>query len=458
MNEQLKIYIETYGCQMNEYDSELVRSICVARGFGLTDSLDSADVILLNTCAVRERAHLKVYGRLQRLKGEKARRGGRPLTVGVLGCMAQNLKQDLVDGHDHVDFVAGPDSYRELPDLIETARGNGSGANAALALSRTETYSGVDPVRSGGVNAWIAVMRGCDNMCTFCVVPYTRGRERSRDPRGVIAEVEALVTQGYKQVTLLGQNVNSYRHGSYRFADLMRMVGDVPGVERVRFTSPHPKDFPLELIRSIAEHPNLCSHIHLPLQAGSDRVLELMRRTYTNAGFRRLVETMRSEIPNLGLTTDVIVGFPTETPDEYEETRQLMDEVRFDAAFIFKYSERQGTYAQRKLPDDVAKEEKTRRIVELVELQKGITGQINRSLVGTTQRMLVEEVDEKDPRRLMGRTDHFKTTIISAHEVEVGDLLDVEITSARGATLFGTRTGSVRRVAAEMVPLRKLVV
>ena len=448
MDGQLSIYIETYGCQMNEYDSELVRSICATGGFGLADSVERADVVLLNTCAVRERAHLKVYGHLQRLKGEKSRRGGRMLTVGVLGCMAQNLKQDLIDGHDHVDFVAGPDSYRELPRLIDTARGGDGGTNAALSLSRTETYTGVDPVRSGGVNAWIAVMRGCDNMCTFCVVPYTRGRERSRDPRGVISEVEALVAQGYRQVTLLGQNVNSYRHDNYRFADLMRMVGDVPGVERVRFTSPHPKDFPPELIRAIADHPHLCSHIHLPLQAGSDRVLDLMRRTYTNAGFRELVDTMRDEIPDLGITTDVIVGFPTETASEYDETRELMKEVRFDAAFIFKYSERKGTFAQRKFPDDVAEEEKTRRIVELVELQKGITGEINRGLVGTRQRVLVEEVDEKDATRLIGRTDHFKTAIIPADQAQLGDLLEVDVTHTRGATLFGTRVGTVGHAVA----------
>lgn len=439
------VYIETYGCQMNEYDSELVKSILTGRGFALTDSFERADVVLLNTCAIRERAHLRIYGRLQSLKREKASRGERNLTVGILGCMAQNLKDDLLDGHDTIDFIAGPDSYRELPDLIDAARG-GVGGGAALRLSRTETYSGVDPVRSGGVNAWIAVMRGCDNMCTFCVVPYTRGRERSRDPEGVVAEVKALVRQGYRQVTLLGQNVNSYRYDNYRFADLMRMVGDVDGVERVRFTSPHPKDFPSDLIRAIAGHPNLCNHIHLPLQAGSDRVLELMRRTYTNRAFRDLVDEMRATIPALGLTTDIIVGFPTETASEYDQTRALMEDVRFDAAFIFKYSERKGTYAARKLPDDVAPEEKTRRIVELVELQKQITGEINSGLVGTTQEILVEEPHEKDPTRMIGRTDHFKIAIIPADGVAAGDIVTVRIDGAHGATLFGSSIA--RRVAA----------
>jgi len=403
------IFIETYGCQMNEYDSELVKSICGKEGYGVAGSAAQADVILLNTCAVRERAHLKVYGRLQMLRHEKASRGdGNRLTIGVLGCMAQNLKDDLRDGYDHIDFIAGPDSYRRLPDLIAAARGGG-GPVSDIKLSRTETYSGVDPVRSGGVNAWLAVMRGCDNMCTFCVVPFTRGRERSRDPEGVIDETRALAREGYRQVTLLGQNVNSYRHGDVAFADLIRRVADVPGIERVRFTSPHPKDFPRDLISAVAEHPNICGHIHLPLQAGNDRVLELMRRTYTNASFRELVAEMREVIPDLGLTTDVIVGFPTETDEEYEDTRRLMEDIRFDAAFIFKYSERKGTHAQRKLADDVTSVVKTDRT-----------------------------------SRLIGRTDNFKTTVVPAVGVRPGDVVGVTIVEVRGATLYG---GPVRGVA-----------
>jgi len=421
---------------MNVYDSELVRSICCKRGYGLATSCESADVVLLNTCAVRERAHLKVYGRLQQLKHEKALRD-QNLVIGVLGCMAQNLKDDLLDGHDQVDFVAGPDSYRNLPDLIDAARGIGDAPRAAIKLSRTETYSGVDPVRGAGVNAWIAVMRGCDNMCTFCVVPYTRGRERSRDPHGIVDEVRSLVAEGYRQVTLLGQNVNSYRHGDVRFADLMRMTGEVPGVERVRFTSPHPKDFPPELIDAIATHPALCPHIHLPLQAGSDRVLERMRRTYTNASFRGLVARMRDAIPGIAITTDVIVGFPSETEEEYEETRRLMEDVRFDAAFIFKYSERKGTVAERKMKDDVPDREKTRRIVELVELQKRITGEINSALAGSTQRVLVEGKDDRDVQCVSGRTDHFKTTVFPGDASLIGSTVDVRIERAHGATLYG---------------------
>ncbi len=435
----LNVYIETYGCQMNVYDSELVKSILVKRDFRLVERFDGADVVLINTCAIRERAHQKIYGRLQQLKHERAVRRDE-LTIGILGCMAQNLKQDLVDGHDHVDFVAGPDSYRHLPELIDAARGSLEAtpalAGAALKLSTTETYTGVDPVRSGGINAWIAVMRGCDNMCTFCVVPYTRGRERSRDPEGVVEEVRALVRDGYKQVTLLGQNVNSYRFGEVRFADLMRRVADVEGIERVRFISPHPKDFPVELIRAIAEHPKLCKHIHLPLQAGNDRVLELMRRTYTNAEFRALVDEMRATIPGLSLTTDVIVGFPTETAAEFDETLRLIEDVRFDAAFTFKYSERKGTYAQRKLRDDVTPEEKTKRIVALVELQKRITDEVNKALIGTEHDVLVEEHDEKHPGFVIGKTDHFKHTTFPADGAEIGDTIRVVIENAHGATLF----------------------
>lgn len=445
------VYIETYGCQMNVYDSELVKSILVQRDFRLTDRFDGADVVLINTCAIREKAHQKIYGRLQQLKRERALRRDK-LTIGILGCMAQNLKQDLVDGHDEVDFVAGPDSYRHLPELIDAARGvaGASGAHGdalkhALKLSTTETYTGVDPVRSGGVNAWIAVMRGCDNMCTFCVVPYTRGRERSRDPEGVVDEVRALVRDGYKQVTLLGQNVNSYRFGDVRFADLMRRVADVPGIERVRFISPHPKDFPVELIRAIAEHPKLCKHVHLPMQAGNDRVLELMRRTYTNAEFRALVDEMRGTISGLALTTDVIVGFPTETASEFDETLRLIEDVRFDAAFTFKYSERKGTYAQRKLPDDVPAEEKTRRIVVLVDLQKRITDGINRAQVGTEHEVLLEERDAKRADHLVGKTDTFKHTILAADGAEIGDTVRVVVEDAHGATLYARALQPARR-------------
>jgi tRNA-2-methylthio-N6-dimethylallyladenosine synthase len=435
MTQGLGVYIETYGCQMNEYDSELVTSILVEAGHSLTPREADAGVILLNTCAVRENAHSRIYHRLQQLKALKAK-SRHPVTVGVLGCMAQNLRDELIDTHHEIDFIAGPDSYRKLPELIASHRATGD-KNLELTLSRTETYSGVEPHRGGSVNAWLAVMRGCDNMCTFCVVPFTRGRERSRDPQGIIAEVESLAAEGYKQVTLLGQNVNSYRHGDSTFADIVRATADVPGIERVRFTSPHPKDFPEPLLDVIAEHPNVCPHIHLPLQAGNDRVLDLMNRTYTNAEFRALVDTIRKRIPGVALSTDIIVGFPTETAGEYEDTYRAMRDVRFDFAFIFKYSERKGTHAARKLEDDVTPEEKTERIVRLVELQKQITGEINKTYVGRTVEVLVEDEPEKQPGMSIGRTETFKNTIFEKGSHKIGDLVEVEIDRSRGSGLFG---------------------
>ncbi len=435
MTDRLGVYIETYGCQMNEYDTDLVKSILVESGFTLVPGEQHAQVILLNTCAVRENAHTRIYARLQQLKAVKAKKPY-PVTVGILGCMAQNLRRDLLDTHHEIDFIAGPDSYRRLPGLIADSR-EGSVKRLSLELSRTETYAGVDPLRGAGVNAWLAVMRGCDNMCSFCVVPYTRGRERSRDPEGVIAEVESLVRDGFKQVTLLGQNVNSYKHGSTGFADLVERVADVPGIERVRFTAPHPKDFPKPLLDVIADHPRVCRHIHLPLQAGSNRMLDLMKRTYTIEEFKGLVDTIRGRIPGVAISTDVIVGFSGETDAEFEDTFRAMEEIRFDFAFIFKYSERKGTYAARKLPDDVPPAAKTERIVRLVELQKQITGEINETYVGTTVEVLVEDEPRKYPGMLSGRTETFKNTIFPRGHVRIGDLVDVTVERSRGSGLFG---------------------
>jgi tRNA-2-methylthio-N6-dimethylallyladenosine synthase len=448
MADALKVYIETYGCQMNEYDSELVKSILAGSGHALAVSERDAHVVLLNTCAIRETAHSRIYHRLQELKAFKAKRPYR-VTVGILGCMAQNLRDDLLDTHHEIDFIAGPDSYRELPKLIAESRSTGE-KGRALALSRTETYSGVDPIRSGGVNAWIAVMRGCDNMCSFCVVPYTRGRERSRDPKGILAEVESLAEAGYKQVTLLGQNVNSYRFGVFGFADLVESVSGVAGIERVRFTSPHPKDFPEKLLDVIARRPNVCNHIHLPLQAGSDRVLDLMRRTYTMESFEDLVARTRSTIPGVAISTDIIVGFPTETDLEFEETYRAMERIRFDFAFIFKYSERHGTSAAREHPDDVPPGKKTERIVRLVDLQKRTTGEINRTYVGKTVEVLVEEEPEKHPGHWSGRTETFKNAIFPAQRYRIGDIVRVEIERSRGSALFGRALGpaAVRAAAA----------
>src|SRR6266540_827540 len=361
------VFIETFGCQMNEYDTELVRSILKGRGYGFTDSADTADVVLLNTCAIRENAHNKVYGHLGALKLLKEEKG---LVIGVLGCMAQNLKKDLLDGHSPIDVLVGPDSYRSLPDLLEKATAGRKGM--AVDLSEYETYADITPDRVEGVTAWLAVMRGCDNFCTFCVVPYTRGRERSRDFDGVVREAEALAASGCKQITLLGQNVNSYRDDARDFADLLLAVAEIQGIERVRFTSPHPKDFPDKLLEAVAGHPKICKHIHLPLQAGNDRILQLMNRTYTRAEYLALVDRIRRSCPDIVLTPDIIAGFCSETEAEFAETYDLVEQVGYHSAYIFNYSERKNTIAARKFADAVPDAIKAERVSRLVELQRGI--------------------------------------------------------------------------------------
>ena len=435
-----RVHIETFGCQMNEYDTELVRSLLKTAGFAFTEDREQADVILMNTCAIREHAHHKVYGHLADLKAIKRQRN---LVVGVLGCMAQNLKTDLVETKSIVDVLAGPDSYRRLPGLlaraIEFQEKGVAQKGIAVDLSEYETYDDILPERAEGVNAWIAVMRGCDNFCTFCVVPYTRGRERSRDPHGIIREAEHLASQGYKQVTLLGQNVNSYKFNDWDFARLITAVADLPGVERVRFTSPHPKDFPPALLDAVAGHPNICKHIHLPLQAGNDRILELMNRTYSRRDYLALVEDIRRRRPDIVLTTDIICGFCTETQEEFLDTYRVMEEVGFHAAFIFKYSERKHTIAARKYPDDVPERVKSERVTRLVELQKSISLRKNQELVGRTLVVLVEGDAKKSSAQWMGRTDGNITVVWEKNGsgIRPGDLVPITIGWVSATTLFG---------------------
>ena len=429
-----KVYIETYGCQMNEYDTELVKAILRQQDYELTERPDEADFVLLNTCSVRENANRKVYGRIHRIKNEQ---NGRPIKIGILGCMATNFRQDLLkDPNLPVDFIAGPDSYKRLPQLLQQVEEGERPFD--VTLSEFETYSDVYPLREGGVNAWIAVMRGCDNFCTFCVVPYTRGRERSRSPESVLEEVRRLADEGFRQVTLLGQNVNSYRYEGREFADLLEMVSEVEGIERIRFTSPHPKDFPRRLIEVIAGNPKVCKHIHLPLQAGNDRVLELMNRTYTRREFLHLVEEIRSRIQDVVLTTDVIVGFPTETDEEFEDTVRVMQEVEFDSAFIFKYSERPRTIAARKYPDDVPEEVKTERIVRLNELQKEISLKKNRAHIGEVHEVLIEEeATKKSDLDFQGRNDGNKIVIFPRGAYRKGQFVRVKIRDATANVLRG---------------------
>ncbi len=419
---------------MNEYDSELVGAILRREGYSPTRSETDADVILFNTCAIRETAHTRIYARLGALVAEKKERDG--LIVGVLGCMAQNLKEDLLLRFPAVDFICGPDAYRELPGLIGRAREMRE-RGAAIELSEYETYDDIAPARVEGVNAWIAVMRGCDNFCTFCVVPYTRGRERSRDPQGIVGEAQRLAGQGYRQVTLLGQNVNSYRYEGTDFADLMRQVAAVDGIERVRFTSPHPKDFPAKLLQVIASESRLCKHIHLPLQAGSTRVLRKMNRDYSQDTFLRLADEIRATIPGVTLTTDIICGFPTETDDEFEETESVMRTVGFDAAFIFKYSARQGTIAARLWSDDVPDAVKSARVTHLVEVQRQISLQRHHARIGRIEHVLIEGESRKRSAEWKARTDGNTVVVFADLSRRIGDLCDVRITDATANTLIG---------------------
>ena len=427
-----KFYIETYGCQMNEYDSEIVTSILKSDNYTAADTPEEAQLIFLNTCSVRENAHSKVFQRINVLKGLKKKNKA---VLGVLGCMAQSLRKDLLENGIAVDLIAGPDSYRKLPSMIQKLEEEG-GKDYALSLSDYETYSDIFPEHTAGVNAWIAVMRGCNNFCSFCVVPYARGRERSRAPKNIVQEAQKLAEQGFKQITLLGQNVNSYQHKDADFAALLDMVCKINGIERVRFTSPHPKDFPEQLLEVIAENPKACKHIHLPLQAGNNRILDLMNRTYTGEDYLALVNKIRSLIPNISLTTDIIVGFPSETEAEFQDTLKLMQQVKFDAAFMFKYSERPHTIASRKYPDDVSEEDKTSRITRLVEQQRRISFEQMQRFVGRGVEVLVEGRAKK-PGQLMGRTDGNHIAVFSDNGAKTGEFVSVEIEEATANTLIG---------------------
>ena len=420
---------------MNEYDSELVRSLLKARGFAFTEDQEEADVILMNTCAIREHAHNRVYSHLAKLKTLKRQRN---LVVGVLGCMAQNLKTELTETQPLVDVLVGPDGYRRLPDLLIGAIEH-QAKGLAVDLSEYETYEQILPDRATGVNAWIAVMRGCDNFCTFCVVPYTRGRERSRNPEGIIEEAQELAGRGYKQITLLGQNVNSYQYGTWDFARLITAVADVPGIQRVRFTSPHPKDFPPALLDAVAGHPHICRQIHLPVQSGNNRVLAGMGRCYTRKEYVGLVDNIRRRA-DIALSTDIISGFCGETENEYMDTYGLVQEIEYHSAFIFKYSERKNTIAARKYPDDVPEPVKSQRVTRLVELQKTISVRKNMALLGETVHVLVEGNAKKSRDQWMGHTESNVTVVWEKNHTatQPGDFVSIQVTDATASTLYGT--------------------
>jgi tRNA-2-methylthio-N6-dimethylallyladenosine synthase len=424
---------------MNEYDSELVRALLTREGYVVTEDRERADVILMNTCAIRENAHTKVYTHLAELKTLKKTRS---LVVGVLGCMAQNLKTELTKQEPLVDLLAGPDSYRQLPLLIRNAvdaqEQGGRTKAMAVDLSEYETYDDIVPARVPGVNAWIAVMRGCDNFCSFCVVPYTRGRERSRDPQGIVEEARRIAGEGFKQITLLGQNVNSYRSGDWDFARLLTAVADIPGIERVRFTSPHPKDFPPSLLEAVVFHPKVCKHIHLPAQSGNNRILGLMNRTYTRQEYLALVERIRSMNSRVVLTTDIIAGFCSETEEEFFDTYRLLEEVRYHSAFIFLYSERNNTIAARKYPDDIPAEVKSQRVTALVGVQRRISVERNRDYIGETLPVLVEGDAKRSHLQAMGKNDGNITVIWNKTDLPChpGQLVACSIYDASASTLY----------------------
>ncbi len=427
-----RVFIETYGCQMNVSDTELMMGVLKKAGFRRALALEEADVVLLNTCAIRERAEERVVGRLSQLS--RVKRARPDLVLGVSGCMAKHLAEQLLDRLPYVDLVVGPDSYRRLPELIGEAAGNPA---LDVRLDRGEDYLELDPVRQEGTNAWITIMRGCDKFCTFCIVPYVRGRERSVPAGDLLRQVRLAASEGFQEVTLLGQTVNSYHDGETDFADLLKMVASVEGIRRIRFTSPHPSDFSDKLIGTIAEESKICRFIHLPVQSGSDRVLEAMKRTYSSGRYVDLVDRLRSALPGLCLSTDVIVGFPGEDDSDFESTMALMRHVRYDSAFMFKYSPRKGTVAYREIPDTVPETEKSRRLQAVIAQQTGISGEINRRYVGRLQEVLVEGDARRGKGQAVGKSDGFKTVVFPRDGIRTNTFVDVRITDATSHTLIG---------------------
>ena len=422
---------------MNLADTEVVLSILASAGYEQTTSLRTADVVLVNTCAVRENAEQRVYGRLGDFRRYKKENPG--MIVGVLGCMAERLRKDLMQSESHVDLVVGPDEYRRLPELIDGAVNGERGI--AVRLSRVENYDDIIPLRTEGISAWISVMRGCDKFCTFCVVPFTRGRERSRSMESIVREVEQLVARGFREVSLLGQNVNSYHDGQHDFADLMASVARTDSSMRVRFTTSHPQDMSEKLLQTIAEHDNICNYIHLPVQSGSDRILELMNRTYTRDHYLALVKKIRSVIPAVSLSTDIIAGFPTETAEDHRRTLEVIREVEFDGAFTFRYSPRENTKAWH-MGDDVSEDLKLERLNQIIDLQRDISLQKNEEMVGTMCEVLVEGESTKSAEDYCGRTDSNKMVVFPKGTSTIGQYLNVRIDRANSATLFGTVLGA----------------
>ena len=430
-----KLYIETYGCQMNVGDTEIVVSIMQQEGYRYTDVLEEADVVLINTCSIRDNAEQRIWGRLSEMR--RIRKQKPSLIIGIIGCMAERLKEDLTKGGTGVDIVAGPDAYRDLPRLVREVDNGSTGVN--VELSKEETYAEIAPVRldRNGVSAFIAIMRGCNNYCSYCVVPYTRGIERSRDAETIIAEARTLFENGYREVTLLGQNVNSYRTGEVDFPELLRRVAEISPLLRVRFATSHPKDISDKLLETMASMPNICKAIHLPAQSGSTEMLKRMNRKYTREWYLERVAAIRRYMPDCAITTDLIAGFAHETEEEHHETITLMEEVGYDFAYMFKYSERPGTFAQRNLGDDIPEDVKTRRLTEIIDLQNRLSEESNKRDVGKEFEILVECTSKRSEEQLSGRTSQNKMVVFDRGDHKVGDYVKVRITGCSSATLFG---------------------
>ena len=430
-----KLFIETYGCQMNVGDTEIIISILQQHGYIYTEEQAEADVILINTCSIRDNAEQRIWGRLSEMRRLKKQKPS--LVVGIVGCMAERLNDKLLEEGTGVDIVAGPDAYRDLPKLLKEAESGQKGVNVLLSME--ETYAEIAPVRidKNGVSAFIAIMRGCNNFCSYCVVPYTRGRERSRDAETILAEARSLFENGYREVTLLGQNVNSYHCGEVDFPELMRRVAEISPLLRVRFATSHPKDMSDRLLDVMASKPNICRAIHLPAQSGSTAMLERMNRKYTREWYLDRIAAIRRYMPDCAITTDVIAGFAGETEEEHQETLSLMREVGYDFAFMFKYSERPGTFAQRNLGDDVPDEVKSRRLQEIIALQNELGLESYRRDVGKEFEVLVEGESRRNKAQLFGRTSQNKVVVFDRGDHKAGDYVRVRVTGCTSATLFG---------------------
>ncbi len=435
-----KVYIETYGCQMNVNDSEVILSILQDAGYALTDKMDEAAVILANTCSIRDNAEVRIWGRIEQFRLQKRRREG--VIIGIVGCMAERLKDKLLE-NGVVDLVAGPDSYRSLPELIRNITPDRPQIN--VILSHEETYADISPVRmdKNGVSAYISIMRGCNNVCSYCVVPYTRGAERSREPKSIIREAQELYDNGYREIYLLGQNVDSYlwkdpedESGNVNFAGLLERTAAVAPDLRVRFSTSHPKDISDEVIYTMAAHENICKHIHLPVQSGSSRMLEKMRRKYDREWYLERVEKIRSVIPECGISTDIIAGFCSETEQDHQDTLSLMEIAAFDSAFMFQYSERPGTRAARHFPDDVPNEVKTARLNEIIALQNRLSAESNRKEIGKRYKVLIDGVSKRNEGEFCGRTTNNKVCVFAAPGYSIGDYAEVEVLSCTSATLI----------------------